>query len=339
MGVDIKDILVRHVTNFQELRGRMAIDAYNTLYQFLTIIRQPDGTPLLDSKGRVTSHITGLFYRTCGFIEKGVKPVYVFDGEPPLLKKKAIEERVKRKAEAETQWKQAVEEGRAEDAARLVQRTVRLTPQFVEESKKLLDMLGVPWVQAPSEGEAQCAAMCAAGQAIATGSQDLDSLLFGSPVLVRNLATAGRRKLPRKNAYVDVSPEKIDLQENLSALGITREKLVWIGLLCGTDYNEGVRGIGAKKGLKLVQKHDSLDAITKELKIDADFAEVEQAFLHPRVKKVGEGEIAARAPDREKVIGFMAGEHDFSTERVENALARAFKEPVDSDQEKLGKWF
>ncbi len=338
MGVDIRNILARHETSFQELRGRIAIDAYNALYQFLTIIRQRDGTPLLDSKGRITSHLSGLFYRTCSLIEKGIKPAYVFDGEPHPLKKKTIEERAQLKAEAEVEWRKAVEEGRMEEAARLVQRTARLTEENIEESKKLLSLLGVPWVQAPSEGEAQCAAMCRAGQAIATASQDFDSLLFGSPVLVRNLAIAGRRKLPRKNIYVEVSPERIDLEENLRALNISLQKLVWIGVLCGTDYNEGIRGIGPKKALKLVQKHDSLEEITGALNIQADFTEVAEAFLHPCTKKIDSSELAAREPDREKLVEFMVTEHDFSAERVENALARAFKEPLGAEQARLGKW-
>ena len=342
MGVDIKDILIRHETSFQEFRGRVAIDAYNALYQFLTSIRQPDGTPLLDAKGRVTSHLIGLFYRTCGMIEKGVKPIYVFDGEPHHLKKKTIDERKRLKAEAHAQMLKAVEEGRLEDAARLVQRTTHLTAENVGEAKQLLSFLGVPWVQAPSDGESQCAAMCREGQVIATASQDFDSLLFGSPVLARNMAIAGRRKLPRKSAYVEVSPERIDLKENLDALGITLEKLVWIGVLCGTDFNEGVHGIGPKKGLKLVQKHDSLEAIAKEAgsgtASGTDFEEVANVFLKPNVKKVGGSELAAREPDREGLEEFMVKEHGVSSERVANALARTFKEPLDSEQSKLGKW-
>jgi len=337
MGVNMRSILVIHETSFQELRGRVAVDAFNALYQFLTIIRQRDGTPLLDSKGRITSHLSGLFYRTCSLIEKGINPVYVFDGEPPLLKKKTLEERAQAKAEAEIEWRKAGEEGRVEEAARLVQRTARLTDQNVEESKQLLSLLGVPWVQAPGEGEAQCAAMCRAGQVNATASQDFDSLLFGSPVLVRNLAIAGRRKLPGKNIYTEVSPERIDLQENLAALGITQKKLVWVGILCGTDYNEGIRGIGPKKALTLVKKHDSLGEITRALNTP-DLAEVEEVFLNPRTEKIDSAKLVPREPQREKLAEFMVSEHDFSAERVENALARAFKQPLGTGQEKLGKW-
>ncbi len=338
MGVELKDILVKHERTFEELEGKIAVDAYNTLYQFLSIIRQQDGTPLMDSKGRITSHISGLFYRTCNLLEKNILPVYVFDGIPSELKKRTIAQRAAVKLEAEEQRKKALEQGDIQRAGMLAQRTSKLTKEMVGEAKELLSLMGLPCVQAPSEGEAQCSFMAMQGVVRAAASQDYDSLLFGAPILVRNLTISGRKKLPRREQYVEVIPEEIILEESLKNLGITREKLVWIGILSGTDFNEGIYGIGPKKALKLVKEHNSFNAILKAINKEMDWKPVEELFLKPQVEKVSKEELKIGKPDRDKITKFMT-ERDFSTERVENSIARAFKQPVDSKQGQLEKWF
>jgi len=339
VGVDLRDIVIRHERTFEQLEGKCAVDAFNALYQFLTIIRQPDGTPLMDSKGRITSHASGLFYRTCSLLEKNIVPIFVFDGEPSELKKRTIAERVERKIEAEEERKKALEAGDIERAGIMAQRTARLTPKMVDESKELLQLLGLPFVQAPSEGEAQCAVMAGEGVVKYAASQDFDALLFGAPRLMRNLTIAGKRKIPRRNQFMEVVPEEIVLQESLDALGITRQKLVWIGILSGTDFNLGIRGIGPKKSLKLVKEHDSMRAILAQLKQEIDFEEIERLFLHPPSVKVSAKELILKEHDKPGVLRFMCDERDFSQERVENALARAFKEPLDKKQGTLKEWF
>lgn len=342
MGVDLGGILEKKPSSLEELKGkRLAIDAFNTLYQFLTIIRQPDGTPLMDAQGRITSHLSGLFYRTCSLLEAGARPCLVFDGEPSDLKKKTIAERAAAKLEAEEAMKAAREAGRLEEAGRLAQRTARLTREMVEESKLLLDLMGVPWVQAPSEGEAQCAEMAAQGVVDAAGSQDYDTLLFGAPLLVRNITIAGKRKVAGRNIYSEVVPEKIFLEENLARLGIERKQLVWIGLLAGTDFNQGVYGIGPKKALKLVVGKKSFSEVAEALGEKGegfDWKPVEELFLKPPVKKISEP-LQQKEARRNEIISLMCGEHGFSQERVEAAIARAFKEPLDSSQSSLKKWF
>ncbi len=340
MGLtDLRELMQKRVVTFDELatRGRVAIDAFNTLYQFLSTIRLPDGMQLTDSKGRVTSHVSGLFYRTLNFLEKGVKPVFVFDGEPPEFKKRTRLEREERKLQAEEELKLAREEGRMEEAASIAQRTARLTHEMVDESKTLLSLLGVPFVQAPSEGEAQCAVLAERKLCYAAASQDYDALLFGAPRLVRNLAIAGRRKLPYRKQFVNVEPEEIVLDENLHALGLTRKKLIWIALLCGTDFNKGVHGIGPKKALKLVKENDSLKKVLSAAKTEADWSDVEDFFLNPPEKSVKESDLEFKPLQRDAAIDFMI-ERDFARERIENALARAFKNPVGSNQQGLNKW-
>jgi len=338
MGVQIADILEKHAISFSEINGKVAIDAFNTLYQFLAIIRQKDGTPLMDSEGKITSHISGLFYRTCNLLEKGVNPIFVFDGKPSELKKRTVEERKARKRNADEELLKARETGDIEEMRVYAQQTSRLTTEMIEDAKHLLGLMGVPIVEAKSEGEAQCAQMCAKGLVEATGSQDFDSLLFGTPILIKNLTIAGRRKLPRKNIFVDVVPEKYFLDENMQKLGIDRRKLVWIGILAGTDFNEGIYGIGARKALKLVKQHDSFEAIESAIGKKIDYEPVEELFLHPEYKEVSREELKLGRLDKDKVMDYMLS-RSFSIERIEGALQRAVKEPLGSKQSGLDKWF
>ena len=345
MGVDLGDLAVKHKIELGALNGKVvAIDALNIIYQFLSSIRQEDGTPLMDSKKRVTGHLSGLFYRTIRLVNAGVKPVYVFDGEAPSFKEKTQEERREVRREAEKKWKKALAEQRIEEARKYAQASSRLTPGMVEESKQLLAHMGIPWVQAPSEGEAQAAHMVEEGGCHAAASQDYDSLLFGSPLLVRNLSITGRRKVPRQNRWVEVSIEKVELSETLESMGIGREQLVLIGLLTGTDYNEGIRGVGPKTALKIVKEHKTLKEVKGHVKekygyeFEEDAEGICKFFLHPPVKKVGEpewGEVNMGG-----VSGLLVEKHDFSPERVEKALegmGSVLKEK--KSQKTLGDWF
>src|SRR5437867_118312 len=290
MGINLADIVSSEPRTLEDFAGKiLAIDAFNTLYQFLAIIRQPDGTPLMDRQGRVTSHLSGLIYRLSNFVEAGIKPVFVFDGEPPRLKARTIQSRGDIKRKAEREWREAVEIGDLATARTKAMQTSRLTGEMIDQSKRLLELLGIPWIQAPAEGEAQASAMAKSGVAHAAASQDFDSLLFGSPRLVKNLAISGRRKLPRKEVYVDVQPEEISLEATLSNLGITREQLVDMGLLIGTDFNEGVKGIGPKKALALIKKHGSLEPALEELGVETESKdEVREIFLKPNVLPNGD---------------------------------------------------
>jgi len=276
--------------------------------------------------GRITSHLNGLFYRTINLLEIGIKPVYVFDGKPPEIKQAEILKRMKVKEEAEKKYLEALARGDLEEARIYAQQTSRLTTPMVEDAKKLLTYMGIPWVQAPSEGEAQAAYMVSRGDAWAAASQDYDSLLFGAPRLVRNLTITGRRKLPRKNVYVEIKPEIIVLEDLLSYHKITREQLVYIGLLLGTDYNPGgVKGVGVKRALKLVRELKSLDAIVRAVKAEfpVDPHEIVKIFLEPQV--TSDYKLEWRKPDVDKVKEFLCEEHQFSETRVQNALDRAVK--------------
>ena len=345
LGVDLRELVenVRRTINLESLRGKIiAIDAYNALYQFLTNIRQRDGTPLMDSRGRVTSHLNGLLYRTINLIEYGIRPVYVFDGKPPELKKIELMKRMKVREEAYKKYEEALARGDLEAARMYAQQASKLTQEMVDEAKKLLDFMGVPWVQAPSEGEAQAAYMVIKGDAWATASQDYDSLLYGTPRLIRNLTITGRRKLPRRNVYIEIKPELISLKELLSALNINKEQLVDIAVLLGTDYNPGgAKGIGPKRALKLIREYGSIENILRLVQFadpSVDPLEIKKLFLKPQV--TNNYTIEWRAPDVDKVIGFLCDEHDFSENRVKTALERALKAFKElSVQTSLDVWF
>jgi flap endonuclease-1 len=333
MGVALRDILVDYKTPlpWESLSGIAVIDAHNALYQFLSIIRQPDGTPLMDHNGRVTSHLSGIFFRTIHFIERGIRPVYVYDGTPPDLKQETVAERRTIRREAAERWQEALEKGDLAEASKQARASSRIDTTIIETSRTLLHLMGIPTVQAPGEGEAQASRMVARGEAAYVVSQDYDTLLFGAPHLVRNLTVSGRRKV--RGRTITVTPERVLLKEVLSGLGVTREQLIAIGILAGTDFNTGAKGIGAKTALKLVQAGDYETIIAERLP-ELDPEPVMDYFLNPPV--TDQYTLAWRPPDREGILRMLCEEYDFSPERVKNALEGL---QVKSGQKTLDSWF
>lgn len=349
MGVNLKDLIPDNVktiiTDLRVLRGRIvAIDAYNALYQFLTAIRQPDGTPLMDSQGRITSHLSGLFYRTINIVENGIKPVYVFDGTPPELKAKEIEKRRAVKEEATKKYEEAMAIGDLDAARRYAAMAAKLTDDMVKEAKRLLEAMGIPWVQAPAEGEAQAAYMAKVGDAYATASQDYDSLLFGSPRLIRNLTISGKRKLPKRDEYIEIHPEIVELDKLLQVLGLTRETLIDIAILIGTDYNpDGFENFGPKKAYQFIKAYGSIEKIPKTLlksPIEVDVVAIKKYFLDPPITR--NYKLEWRSPDEKFIVEILVKEHDFNVDRVQGAIERfvkAYREHLKGEQKGLAKWF
>jgi flap endonuclease-1 len=333
MGVALRDIISGYKTPlpWDSLAGIAAVDAHNALYQFLSIIRQPDGTPLMDQKGRITSHLSGILFRTVNFMEKGIRPVYVFDGRPPEFKRATIEQRHSAREQAHDLWQKALDRGEIEQAYRHARSASRVNEEVISSSKELLGLLGLPWVDAPSEGEAQGALMVRKGDARYVVSQDYDTLLFGGPVLVRNLTVSGRRKVHGRT--ISISPERIILSEVLNGLTITREDLIRISILIGTDFNPGVKGIGAKTALKLI-KNNEFESVAREKLADTDVEELMSFFLKPPVTE--DYTLAWREPDRDGVIRMLVNGYDFTSDRIEKALDGL---QIKSGQKTLDSWF
>ncbi|MFZ1038945.1 MAG: flap endonuclease-1 [Candidatus Bathyarchaeia archaeon] len=343
MGVNLRDLVPKTTVKLEDLSGKsIAIDAYNALYQFLAIIRQPDGTPLKDNLGKVTSHLSGLLYRTSNLVEMGIKPIYVFDGIPPTLKEVEIKRRMRVKEEAAIRYEQALKAGKTEEARVYAQATSHLKDYMAEDSKKLLNLMGIPWIQAPSEGEAQAAHLARRGDADYCASQDYDSLLFGAPKLLRNVTISGRRKLPSKNIYVEIVPEVVELEQVLKECGITYEQLIDVGILIGTDFNpDGIKGLGPKTALKLIKEHGSLENTLPHLKnaeLPAEPQRIREIFLKPRT--IDSYRIEWREPDVEGVVTFICKERDFSEDRVRKTLERMQKGTEKlKGKTTLEKWF
>ena len=340
MGVDIKTLLIREKTKLESFSSKIiAIDAYNAIYQFLAIIRGPEGMHLTDRKGRVTSHLTGLLYRNVNFLLMGIKPVYVFDGKPPSLKTAEIERRKQIKKDATIKYEKAVSEGNMEDARKYAQQTTSMRDGMVEDSKKLLDLFGIPHIQAPSEGEATAASLTITGQAFASASQDFDSILFGAKRLVRNFTNSGRRKLPNRNSYIEVLPEMIEFQKNLDNMGLNKEELVDMGILIGTDFNpDGFERVGPKTAMKMIKQHKRLEDIPQiqEQLNKIPFDQIRKIFLEPNVSKIDKIEFGET--DFEGVIKYLSEERDFSKDRVESSMNR-LKKSLEKKSQTLDQFF
>lgn len=333
MGVALRDILApyKHPAEPQDLTGVAALDAYNALYQFLSIIRQPDGTPLMDADGRVTSHLSGIFYRTSNFLEQGIMPVWIFDGAPPDLKRRTIEERRSIREKAQEQWDQAKRAGDEAGAFRHAMASSRLDEHILSSARELLSLMGVPVLDAPSEGEAEASHMARVGAARYVASQDYDTLLFGAPLLVRNLTVSGKRRLHGR--MITVLPETIRLEEVLAGLEITREDLVNIAILVGTDFNEGAPGIGGKTALKKVKAGEFETVLAAKLP-DLDPEPIRDFFLHPPVS--ASYSPAWNSPDKGKIISFLCDGYGFSHERI---LPMLEKITASKKQQTLDNWF
>ena len=247
MGLQIGEIISKKQIEFFDLKGKtIAVDAFNAIYQFLTTIRQPDGTPLKDSSGNITSHLSGLFYRNMRLILEGIKLIYVFDGEAPELKGATKEKRMEARQIAKEKYEKAVDEEDVEAMGKYARSEVHLDEQKIKESKELLNAMGIAVVQAPSEGEAQASVMVKDNNEIyAVASQDYDCLMFKAPLLIQNLSMSRRKKT--FSGYKEVFPQIIELEAVLKELEINQEQLICLGILCGTDYNPGgVKGLGPK---------------------------------------------------------------------------------------------
>lgn len=345
MGLQFKELVVRKEIELKDLKGKvLAVDSYNYLYQFLTTIRSADGSALTDKQGNVTSHLIGLFSRTTALMEAGLKLIFVFDGKPPEIKIKTWEKRTAVKKEASLKLKEAEAAGDIEGMRKFAARTAVLTKEMLVDAKKVITALGLPIVQAPSEGEAQTAYLVKKKEAYASVSQDYDNLIFGCPLLVRNLSIAGKKKRMGKLAFQTVKPEMISLKEVLDHLNLSLDQLIVLAILIGTDYNPGgVKGIGPKTALKLVKEHkEDFAALFREVKWEEHYPGLKWGWLFQTIKEIpvtDDYSLKWEKINEEELIELLVKKHDFSEERVRGRLEKLRAEQGRLGQKGLGSFF
>jgi len=315
---------------------KIAIDASMCMYQFLIAVRQ-EGNNLTNEDGETTSHLMGMFYRTIRLMENGIKPVYVFDGKPPELKGHELSKRQERRADAQEGLEKATEAGDAENVEKFSRRLVRVTKEHGEECQKLLSLMGVPWILAPCEAEAQCCALVKSGLVYAVGTEDMDALTLGTDVLLRHLTFSEARKMPIKEFH---------LKKVLEGLQLTQEQFIDLCILLGCDYCDTIRGIGPKRAIDLIREHKSIDKIIE--KIDKEkysvpenwmYKEARELFLKPDVKNPEEIELKWTEPDEEGIVQFMCKDKGFNEERMRNGVKKIVKARNTGTQVRLDSFF
>lgn len=327
MGLQLRELIVKKEISISDLKGKvLAVDGYNNLYQYLTSIRNADGSAFTDKNGRVTSHLIGLFNRTTSLMEEGIKLIFVFDGKAPDIKKKTWEKRSEVKKEAALKWKEAEIAGDIESMKKFSSRTAILTKEMLDDAKKVIAALGLPIVQAPSEGEAQASYMVKQGDAYACVSQDYDNLIFGCPRLLKNLSIAGKRKKTGTLGYTTIKPEIIVLKEVLEHLNLTLDQLIVLGILIGTDYNPGgIKGIGPKTALKLVQEHQDKEAIFEQAEWKKHFPDLEWKEVYDTIKNMPVTDkytLEWKPIDEKKLVQLLVQDYNFMEERVVSKLEK-----------------
>ena len=339
MGLAITEILTPREIRIEDLKNKtLAVDTYNLLYQFLSSIRQADGALLQDSKGRVTSHLAGLFHRITRLMAYNMKFIFCFDGKVPEMKYRERERRKEIKIDAQKKYDEAAKKEDLEGMKKFAARTSRLTPEMIADAKELIIALGQCIVDAPSEGEAQASYIAKKGDADYVLSQDADCFMFGAPKLVKNLTISGKRKRPGAYAYDEVLPEMIELKDVLAELDISQEQLIILGVLVGTDYNYGgIKGIGPKKALALIKKYgNDYESTFKEAKWDENFDYAWQDVFDTikNMKVSDDYKLKWEPVSKEKLFKVLVEEHDFSNERVSSALSK-LEESSDRKQKSL----
>ncbi|XP_025114870.1 flap endonuclease 1-like [Pomacea canaliculata] len=315
---------------------KVAIDASMSIYQFLIAVRQ-DGSQLMNEEGETTSHLMGMFYRTIRLLENGIKPVYVFDGKPPDMKSGELNKRKERRDEAQKELEKAEEAGDEENIDKFNRRLVKVTKQHNDDCKELLRLMGVPYIEAPCEAEAQCATLVKSGKVYAAGTEDMDALTFGSKILLRHLTFSEARKMPIREYY---------LNQILDEMKFTMDQFIDLCILLGCDYCDSIKGIGPKRAVELIRQHKNIENVIKNLDSkkypvpeDWMYKEARKLFQEPEVTDIESLELKWTEPDEEALVEFMVKQHNFNEERIRNGVKKIQKARGGSTQGRLDTFF
>jgi len=316
---------------------KVAIDASMSIYQFLIAVRSHDGAQLTSADGETTSHLIGLFYRTIRMVDNGIKPVYVFDGKPPDMKGGELTKRAEKREEASKQLALATDAGDTAEMDKLNRRLVKVNKSHTDECKKLLTLMGIPFVEAPCEAEAQCAALVKSNKVYATATEDMDSLTFGSNVLLRYMTYSEAKKMPIKEFHLKTILETMDY---------TMDEFIDLCILLGCDYCDTIRGVGAKRAKDLMDKHRSIEKIienldTKKYTVPEDwpYQQARRLFKTPDVTDPETIDLKWNQPDEDGLVKFMCEEKNFNEERIRNGAKKLFKAKQGQTQGRLDSFF
>ncbi|EKE37191.1 hypothetical protein ENUP19_0347G0022 [Entamoeba nuttalli] len=317
--------------------GRViAIDASILVYQFISAVRDTTGATMVDEFGETTSHIIGTFYRTIKLIESGIKPVYVFDGKPPEMKDGELNKRKENAQKAQEQLDKALEEGDKEQAKKLMKRTARMTKEQSDEVKKLLQLMGIPCIEANCEAEGSCAALVKAGKCYATATEDMDALTLGSEHVVRKFSASDNKKDPIR---------EYSLSSILEETGFTMEQFIDLCILLGCDYCETIKGVGPITAFELIQQYKSIENILQHLsdkyKVPENwkYKEARELFLHPDVADFSDYKLEWNKIDEEGIKKYLVTEKHFNEERVTKGIEKLKNVKSKKAQGRLDSFF
>ncbi|KAI9881211.1 MAG: Elongation of fatty acids protein 2 [Pleopsidium flavum] len=320
---------------------KVAIDASMSIYSFLIAVRS-DGQQLMNETGETTSHLMGMFYRTLRIVDNGIKPLYVFDGAPPKLKSGELAKRFQRKSEASEAHEEAKETGTAEEVEKFSRRTVRVTKEHNAECKKLLKLMGVPYIDAPTEAEAQCAVLARAGKVYAAASEDMDTLCFDAPILLRHLTFSEQRKEPIQEIHLD---------RVLAGLAMDKKQFIDLCILLGCDYVDPIPKIGPNTALKLIREHGTLEGVVEAIEKDPKkkytipddwpYKDARELFFNPDVRQADHPDCDFKweQPDVDGLIKYLVEEKGFSEDRVRSASTKLQKNLKTAQQARLEGFF
>ena len=322
MGCNLRDLADAENTTMEAMKGKkVGVDSFLLAFQFLTTIRDRsptgDGGPLRADNGKVVAHLMGFLSRASMMLSKGIKPIFIFDGEHPELKRDEMDARRQRREQAEIEWKAALDAGDFATAQKMAQRCVKYTPEMVDESIEMLRLMGIPAFRAKAEGEAQAAVMAANGQLDVVATQDWDALLYGAPIVIRNLTSDGSKRMGRV-----IRAQRIELEQILADNDLTREQLIDLGIMIGTDFHPGIKGIGPKTGLKLIKKFGNIETICEEKgkEIPERIDEIRSIFRNHPVVDVPDEDLVQGDVDVDGLKKFLVDDRQFSQKRFDNAM-------------------
>ncbi len=334
MGVKLQNIIVRKDISYQDLVGKIiAIDAPNIIMGLFNFARKnsdsSDASLILDRTQRPISHLYGLLYRVNFYYSKKIFPIFCFDGKVSELKRVVSKDQLKDFIFTQKWYEQAARDGNKKLARQIALSTEYMWQNIIQESKQLLGALGIPYIESPASAESQCAYLVKKGIVDFSNSQDFDSTLFGCPFFIQNISKSLRRKVQGKWQYQKIQPLYIDLHKNLKNLQISLFQLIDIGILIGTDYFQGITGIGPKKALTLIRKYHNIETLILKEYHNYDFHDltpdllkrVRRIFVFPEVLESLDN-IHWNLPNKTWVISLLCREHHLDKNRVDSNLTK-----------------